>query len=77
VGPAPLTAVSRPAASCVRLWLLGLPCTVVVIPPVKPSRLEAFLLQGLESSASAWTPEDVDHIKSSVRERLAAKQTKA
>jgi antitoxin ParD1/3/4 len=37
-------------------------------------RLEAFLLKGLESPASEWTQEDVNHIKNTVRERLAAKQ---
>jgi antitoxin ParD1/3/4 len=37
-------------------------------------RLEAMLLRGLESSASEWTKDDVDHIKNAVRERLAAKQ---
>jgi antitoxin ParD1/3/4 len=36
-------------------------------------RLETLLLQGLESPAREWTKEDVDHIKNSVRERLAAK----
>jgi hypothetical protein len=36
-------------------------------------RLEAFLLQGLESPASEWTQEDVCHIKNIVRARLAAK----
>lgn len=40
-------------------------------------RLEALLLQGLETPASAWTQEDVDHIKNAVRERLAAKQNNA
>ena len=38
-------------------------------------RLEVLLLRGLESPASEWTKDDVDHIKSAVRERLAAKQT--
>ena len=37
-------------------------------------RLEALLLRGLESSASEWTQEDVNHVKNAVRERLAAKQ---
>jgi len=37
-------------------------------------RLETLLLRGLESPASEWTKDDVDHIKSAVRERLAAKQ---
>jgi antitoxin ParD1/3/4 len=37
-------------------------------------RLETLLLQGLESPASVWTKDDVDHIKNAVRERLAAKQ---
>jgi antitoxin ParD1/3/4 len=40
-------------------------------------RLEALLLQGLESPASEWTREDVNHIKNAVRERLAAKQPHA
>jgi antitoxin ParD1/3/4 len=40
-------------------------------------RLEFLLLQGLESPASEWTQEDVDHIKSAVRARLAAKRTNA
>jgi antitoxin ParD1/3/4 len=40
-------------------------------------RLEAFLLQGLDSPAIEWTQEDVNHIKNAVRERLAAKQTSA
>jgi antitoxin ParD1/3/4 len=38
-------------------------------------RLEALLLRGLESPASAWTKDDVDHIRNAVRERLAAKQS--
>ncbi|HXT36566.1 MAG TPA: type II toxin-antitoxin system ParD family antitoxin [Chloroflexota bacterium] len=40
-------------------------------------RLEASLLQGLESPASEWTQEDVTQIKKAVRERLAAKRTTA
>jgi antitoxin ParD1/3/4 len=40
-------------------------------------RLETLLLRGLESPASAWTKDDVDHIKKAVRERLAAKQKNA
>ena len=36
-------------------------------------RLETLLLRGMESPASEWTKEDVDHVKSAVRERLAAK----
>ena len=40
-------------------------------------RLEALLLQGLESPASVWTQEDVKHIKNTVRERWAAKQPTA
>ena len=40
-------------------------------------RLETLLLRGLESPASEWTHEDVDHIKNAVRERLAAKRTTA
>jgi antitoxin ParD1/3/4 len=40
-------------------------------------RLEALLLQGMESPASAWTKDDVDHIKNAVRERLAAKKRSA
>jgi antitoxin ParD1/3/4 len=39
-------------------------------------RLEALLLQGLESPASKWTDADVEHVKSAVRERLAQKQNK-
>jgi antitoxin ParD1/3/4 len=37
-------------------------------------RLEALLLSGLESPASEWTKDDVDHVKKAVRERLAEKQ---
>ena len=37
-------------------------------------QLEALLLRGLESPATEWTKEDVDHIKDAVRERLAQKQ---
>jgi len=37
-------------------------------------RLEVLLLRGLQSPASEWTKDDVDHIKNAVRERLAAKQ---
>ena len=37
-------------------------------------RLEALLIRGLESPASEWTKDDVDHVKKAVRERLAAKQ---
>jgi antitoxin ParD1/3/4 len=40
-------------------------------------RLETLLLRGLESPASEWTREDVDHVKNAVRERLAAKRTTA
>ena len=40
-------------------------------------RLEALLLRGLESPASEWTREDVDHVKNAVRERLAAKHANA
>ena len=40
-------------------------------------RLETLLLRGLESPASEWTQDDVDHIKNAVRERLAAKQKNA
>ena len=40
-------------------------------------RLEALLLEGLASPASEWTKEDVDHIKKTVRERLASKQPNA
>ena len=40
-------------------------------------RLEALLLRGLESPASEWTQEDVNHIKNAIRERLAVKQTNA
>ncbi|MCW3053994.1 MAG: putative addiction module antidote protein family [Chthonomonadales bacterium] len=36
-------------------------------------RLETLLLRGMESPASEWTKDDVDHIKAAVRERLAAK----
>ncbi len=36
-------------------------------------RLEALLLRGMESPASEWTQEDVDHVKKAVRERLTAK----
>ncbi len=39
-------------------------------------RMEALLLRGLESSASEWTQEDVDHAKNTIRERLAVKQTR-
>ena len=38
-------------------------------------RLEALLLEGLESPASKWTKDDVDQIKKAVRERLTAKQS--
>lgn len=40
-------------------------------------RVEALLLRGMESPASEWTKEDVDHIKNAVRERLAVKQKNA
>ena len=40
-------------------------------------RLEAQLLRGLESPAHVWTKDDVEHIKSAVRDRLAAKQKRA
>jgi antitoxin ParD1/3/4 len=36
-------------------------------------RLETLLLRGLESPATEWTRDDVDHVKKAVRERLAAK----
>jgi antitoxin ParD1/3/4 len=36
-------------------------------------RLETLLLRGMESPASEWTADDVDHIKAAVRERLASK----
>lgn len=36
-------------------------------------RLETMLLQGLDSPASEWTSEDINHIKQAVRERLAQK----
>ena len=37
-------------------------------------RVEALLLQGLESPTTLWSREDTDHIKKAVRERLASKQ---
>jgi antitoxin ParD1/3/4 len=40
-------------------------------------RLETLMLRGLESPASEWTKDDVDHIKNAVRERLAEKQKDA
>ena len=36
-------------------------------------RLETLLIRGMESPASVWTKDDVDHIKNAVRERLASK----
>jgi len=39
--------------------------------------LEALLLEGLQSPGSAWTQEDVDHVKKAVRERLLSKKTNA
>ena len=38
-------------------------------------RLEGLILQGVQSPASKWTPEDVDLVKSAVRERLAQKRS--
>ena len=38
------------------------------------ARLESLLLRGMESPASAWTPEDADHAKKAVLERIAAKK---
>jgi antitoxin ParD1/3/4 len=38
-------------------------------------QLEALLVRGLESAARDWTDEDVDHIKSAVRERLQTKNS--
>ena len=38
------------------------------------ARLESLLLQGMESPATEWTPEDADHVRKAVRERLAAKR---
>jgi antitoxin ParD1/3/4 len=38
-------------------------------------RLEALLLEGLESPLTEWTNEDVDLLKKAVRERLASKRS--
>ena len=38
------------------------------------AQLEALLLEGLATSATEWTKEDVGQIKKGVRERLIAKQ---
>lgn len=40
-------------------------------------RLEALLLEGLDSPARQWTKDDLDHVKIAVRERLADKQNGA
>jgi antitoxin ParD1/3/4 len=38
-------------------------------------QLEALLRRGIESAASEWTDEDVDHVKRAVRKRLQAKNS--